>query len=68
MIDCAQRNVRALIAVFRLVAGVLHAASVLINVANVLGRYFFGLCWEKVARRHTSDPGTRRRAAPVPCF
>jgi TRAP-type C4-dicarboxylate transport system permease small subunit len=42
MIDAILRGVRALIAVLRVVAGVLLAASVLVNFANVIGRYFFG--------------------------
>jgi TRAP-type C4-dicarboxylate transport system permease small subunit len=42
MIDVILRGVRALIAVLRVVAGVLLAASVLVNFANVIGRYFFG--------------------------
>ena len=42
MIDVILRGVGALIAVLRVVAGVLLAASVLVNFANVIGRYFFG--------------------------
>ncbi|HLH87483.1 MAG TPA: TRAP transporter small permease [Xanthobacteraceae bacterium] len=42
MIDVVLRGVRALVAVLRLAAGVLLAASVLVNFANVIGRYFFG--------------------------
>ena len=42
MIDVVLRSVGALIAVLRVVAGVLLAASVAVNFANVIGRYFFG--------------------------
>jgi C4-dicarboxylate transporter DctQ subunit len=42
MIDVVLRGVHALIAVLRVVAGALLAASVLVNFANVIGRYFFG--------------------------
>jgi TRAP-type C4-dicarboxylate transport system permease small subunit len=42
MIDVVLRSVQALIAVLRVVSGVLLAASVVINFANVIGRYFFG--------------------------
>jgi TRAP-type C4-dicarboxylate transport system permease small subunit len=42
MIDLVLRGVQALIAVLRVVAGVLLGASVVINFANVIGRYFFG--------------------------
>jgi C4-dicarboxylate transporter DctQ subunit len=42
MIDVVLRGVGALIAVLRVVAGVLLAASVVVNFANVIGRYFFG--------------------------
>src|ERR1700683_1687171 len=41
MIDVVLRSVGALIAVRRVVAGVLLAASVAVNFANVIGRYFF---------------------------
>jgi C4-dicarboxylate transporter DctQ subunit len=42
MIEVVLRSVGALIAVLRVVAGVLLAASVVVNFANVIGRYFFG--------------------------
>jgi C4-dicarboxylate transporter DctQ subunit len=42
MIDLILRGVGGLVAVLRVVAGVLLAASVLVNFANVIGRYFFG--------------------------
>jgi len=41
MIDQLLRGARALVAVLRVVAGVLLVASVLLNFANVVGRYFF---------------------------
>jgi C4-dicarboxylate transporter DctQ subunit len=41
MTDTILRGVRALLAVLRVLAGVLLAASVLLNFANVVGRYFF---------------------------
>ena len=41
MTDTILRGVRALLAVLRVLAGVLLCASVLLNFANVLGRYFF---------------------------
>ncbi len=41
MIDQLLRAARALVAVLRAVAGVLLIASVLLNFANVVGRYFF---------------------------
>jgi TRAP-type C4-dicarboxylate transport system permease small subunit len=41
MIDAVVRGVSALIWVLRVVAGILLAASVTLNFANVIGRYFF---------------------------
>ena len=41
MIDELLRVVRALVSVLRVLAGVLLVASVLLNFANVVGRYFF---------------------------
>jgi len=41
MTDTILRGVRALLAMLRVLAGVLLAASVLLNFANVVGRYFF---------------------------
>jgi TRAP-type C4-dicarboxylate transport system permease small subunit len=41
MIDPVLRGVRALVALLRVLAGVLLAASVTLNFANVVGRYFF---------------------------
>jgi TRAP-type C4-dicarboxylate transport system permease small subunit len=41
MIDTVLQGVRALLAVLRVLAGVLLAASVLLNFANVVARYFF---------------------------
>ena len=41
MIDHVLRGVRALVAVLRVLAGVLLVASVALNFANVVGRYFF---------------------------
>jgi len=41
MIDVVLRGVGALIAVLRVVSGVLLVASVALNFANVIGRYFF---------------------------
>ena len=43
MIDAVLRCVSALIWVLRVVAGILLAASVALNFANVIGRYFFGI-------------------------
>jgi TRAP-type C4-dicarboxylate transport system permease small subunit len=43
MTESILRGVRALLAALRLLAGVLLAASVLLNFANVLGRYFFSV-------------------------
>ena len=40
MIDQLLRGARALVAVLRVVAGLLLIASVLLNFANVVGRYF----------------------------
>src|SRR3954452_5747567 len=42
MIDHLLRGVGALVAALRIIAGVLLIASILINFANVIGRYFFG--------------------------
>lgn len=42
MTDTVLRYVRALLAVLRALAGVLLVASVGLNFANVVGRYFFG--------------------------
>jgi TRAP-type C4-dicarboxylate transport system permease small subunit len=41
MTDTILRTVRALLSILRILAGVLLAASVLLNFANVVGRYFF---------------------------
>ena len=41
MTDQLLRVVRALVAVLRVLAGVLLIASVAVNCANVIGRYFF---------------------------
>jgi TRAP-type C4-dicarboxylate transport system permease small subunit len=41
MIDTVLRSVRALLAVLRVLAAVLLIASVCLNFANVIGRYFF---------------------------
>jgi C4-dicarboxylate transporter DctQ subunit len=41
MIDQLLRGARAVVSVLRVVAGALLAASVLLNFANVIGRYFF---------------------------
>jgi C4-dicarboxylate transporter DctQ subunit len=41
MIDTVLRSVRALLAVLRVLAGLLLIASVCLNFANVIGRYFF---------------------------
>jgi TRAP-type C4-dicarboxylate transport system permease small subunit len=41
MIETVLRGVRALLWVLRIVAAVLLVASVLLNFANVIGRYFF---------------------------
>jgi TRAP-type C4-dicarboxylate transport system permease small subunit len=41
MIDALLRGVSAFILVLRILAGVLLAASVALNFANVIGRYFF---------------------------
>ena len=41
MTDAVLRGVRALLAVLRVLSGVLLAASVALNFANVVGRYFF---------------------------
>lgn len=42
MIDAVLRGVSALIWVLRVAAGILLVASVALNFANVIGRYFFG--------------------------
>jgi TRAP-type C4-dicarboxylate transport system permease small subunit len=42
MIDHLLRGARGLVSVLRILAGVLLVASVLLNFANVVGRYFFG--------------------------
>src|SRR5260221_13219405 len=42
MIDHLLRGARGLVSVLRVIAGVLLVASVLLNFANVVGRYFFG--------------------------
>jgi C4-dicarboxylate transporter DctQ subunit len=42
MTDHLLRGARGLVSVLRVVAGVLLIASVLLNFANVVGRYFFG--------------------------
>lgn len=42
MIDHLLRGARGLVSVLRVVAGILLVASVLLNFANVIGRYFFG--------------------------
>jgi TRAP-type C4-dicarboxylate transport system permease small subunit len=41
MTDTILRGVRALLAMLRVLAGVLLCASILLNFANVIGRYFF---------------------------
>jgi TRAP-type C4-dicarboxylate transport system permease small subunit len=41
MTDTILRGVRALLSILRILAAMLLAASVLLNFANVLGRYFF---------------------------
>jgi len=41
MIDRLLRGVRALVSVLRILAGVLLVASIALNFANVVGRYFF---------------------------
>jgi len=41
MIDSVLRGVRALLALLRLLAGILLVASVLLNFANVIARYLF---------------------------
>jgi TRAP-type C4-dicarboxylate transport system permease small subunit len=43
MIDTVLRGVRALLAVIRVLSGVLLVGSVGLNFANVIGRYFFGV-------------------------
>lgn len=41
MIEVLLRAVRALLALLRVVAGVLLVCSVMLNFANIIGRYFF---------------------------
>jgi TRAP-type C4-dicarboxylate transport system permease small subunit len=41
MIDVLLRVVRSLLALLRIVSGVLLVCSVLLNFANIIGRYFF---------------------------
>ena len=41
MTDQLLRGVRALVSVLRILAGVLLVASIGLNFANVIGRYFF---------------------------
>jgi TRAP-type C4-dicarboxylate transport system permease small subunit len=41
MLDTVLQGVRALLAILRVLAGVLLVASVALNFANVIGRYFF---------------------------
>jgi TRAP-type C4-dicarboxylate transport system permease small subunit len=41
MIDSVMRGVQALLAILRVLSGVLLIASVGVNFANVIGRYFF---------------------------
>ena len=43
MTDAVLRGVRALLAILRVLAAVLLAASVTLNFANVIGRYFFSV-------------------------
>jgi TRAP-type C4-dicarboxylate transport system permease small subunit len=43
MIDNLLRGVRALLAVIRVLSGVMLVASVALNFANVIGRYFFSV-------------------------
>jgi TRAP-type C4-dicarboxylate transport system permease small subunit len=43
MIDSLLRGVRALLAVIRVLSGVMLVASVALNFANVIGRYFFSV-------------------------
>jgi TRAP-type C4-dicarboxylate transport system permease small subunit len=43
MIDNLLRGVRALLAVIRVLSGVMLIASVALNFANVIGRYFFSV-------------------------
>ncbi len=51
MIDTILRGVRALVAILRVLAGILLVASVALNFANVIGRYFFNasLYWAEEA-------------------
>src|SRR4051794_1541600 len=42
MTDHLLRGARGLVSVLRVIAGILLVASVLLNFANVIGRYFFG--------------------------
>jgi len=43
MTDQFLRGVRALVSVLRILAGVLLVASIALNFANVIGRYFFNM-------------------------
>jgi TRAP-type C4-dicarboxylate transport system permease small subunit len=43
MTDRFLRGVRALVSVLRILAGVLLVASIALNFANVIGRYFFNM-------------------------
>jgi TRAP-type C4-dicarboxylate transport system permease small subunit len=43
MIDNLLRGVRALLAIIRVLSGVMLVASVALNFANVIGRYFFSV-------------------------
>jgi TRAP-type C4-dicarboxylate transport system permease small subunit len=43
MTDQLLRGVRALVSVLRILAGVLLVASIALNFANVIGRYFFNM-------------------------
>ncbi len=43
MIDTVLRGTRALLAILRVLSGALLVASVGLNFANVIGRYFFGV-------------------------
>jgi TRAP-type C4-dicarboxylate transport system permease small subunit len=42
MLDYLLRGSRSLVTILRVLAGILLIASVLLNFANVVGRYFFG--------------------------
>jgi TRAP-type C4-dicarboxylate transport system permease small subunit len=41
MIEIVRRSVRGVLAILRILSGILLAASVTLNFANVIGRYFF---------------------------